>query len=44
MGGKKASHTNDMHSAFIGLGPASDYNPFTLNDDKSRGGTRAWLR
>jgi 5'-nucleotidase/UDP-sugar diphosphatase len=31
-------HTNDMHSAFIGMGPASDYTPFTLNDDKTRGG------
>jgi 5'-nucleotidase / UDP-sugar diphosphatase len=31
-------HTNDTHSAFIGLGPASDYTPFTLNDDKTRGG------
>ena len=31
-------HTNDMHSAFIGLGPASDYTPLTLNDDKTRGG------
>jgi 5'-nucleotidase len=31
-------HTNDMHSAFIGLGPAQDYTPFTLNDDKTRGG------
>ena len=31
-------HTNDMHSAFIGLGPASDYTPFTLNDDTTRGG------
>jgi 5'-nucleotidase / UDP-sugar diphosphatase len=31
-------HTNDMHSAFIGLGPASDYTPFTLNDDQTRGG------
>jgi 5'-nucleotidase len=31
-------HTNDMHSAFIGLGPASDYTPFTLNDDATRGG------
>ncbi len=40
-GGKKTFtilHTNDMHSAFIGLGPASDYTPFTLNDDKTRGG------
>jgi 5'-nucleotidase/UDP-sugar diphosphatase len=24
-------HTNDMHSNFIGMGPASDYTPFTLN-------------
>jgi len=31
-------HTNDMHSAFVGLGPAADYTPFTLNDDKTRGG------
>src|SRR5450755_946534 len=31
-------HTNDMHSAFIGMGPSSDYTPFTLNDDKTRGG------
>jgi 5'-nucleotidase / UDP-sugar diphosphatase len=31
-------HTNDMHSNFIGLGPASDYTPFTLNDDMTRGG------
>jgi len=31
-------HTNDMHSAFIGMGPASDYTPFSLNDDKTRGG------
>jgi 5'-nucleotidase len=31
-------HTNDMHSAFIGLGPAQDYTPFTLNDDATRGG------
>jgi 5'-nucleotidase/UDP-sugar diphosphatase len=31
-------HTNDMHSSFIGMGPASDYTPFTLNDDKTRGG------
>jgi len=22
----------------IGMGPASDYTPFTLNDDKTRGG------
>lgn len=31
-------HTNDMHSAFIGMGPASDYTPFTLNDDATQGG------
>src|SRR4249920_1344197 len=31
-------HTNDMHSTLIGMGPASDYTPFTLNDDKTRGG------
>ena len=31
-------HTNDMHSALIGMGPASDYTPFTLNDDNTRGG------
>jgi len=29
-------HTNDMHSNFIGMGPASDYAPFTLNDDRSK--------
>jgi 5'-nucleotidase len=31
-------HTNDMHSNFIGMGPASDYTPFAPNDDKTRGG------
>ena len=31
-------HTNDMHSSFIGMGPAVDYTPFTLNDDATRGG------
>ncbi|WP_428673534.1 bifunctional metallophosphatase/5'-nucleotidase [Reyranella sp.] len=31
-------HTNDMHSAFVGMGPSADYTPFTLNDDKTRGG------
>jgi 5'-nucleotidase len=30
--------TDDMHSAFIGLGPASDYTPFKPDDDKTRGG------
>lgn len=31
-------HTNDMHASFIGMGPSSDYSPFTLNDDSTRGG------
>jgi hypothetical protein len=31
-------HTNDMHSNFIGMGPALDYTPFSLNDDQTRGG------
>jgi 5'-nucleotidase len=31
-------HTNDMHSAFIGMGPETDYTPFKLNDDTTRGG------
>lgn len=31
-------HTNDMHSAFVGMGPAADYTPFTPNDDATRGG------
>jgi len=31
-------HTNDMHSSFIGMGPAADYTPLTLNDDETRGG------
>jgi 5'-nucleotidase / UDP-sugar diphosphatase len=31
-------HTNDIHSNLIGMGPAPDYTPFTLNDDKTRGG------
>jgi len=31
-------HTNDLHSNFLGLGPASDYSPFTPNDDATRGG------
>jgi 5'-nucleotidase/UDP-sugar diphosphatase len=31
-------HTNDLHSAFIGLVPAADYTPFTLHDDETRGG------
>ena len=31
-------HTNDLHSNLIGMGPASDYDPFKLNDDKTLGG------
>jgi 5'-nucleotidase len=31
-------HTNDMHSNFIGMGPASDYTPFKPGDDQTRGG------
>lgn len=31
-------HTNDLHSNLIGVGPASEYSPFNLNDDKTRGG------
>ena len=31
-------HTNDLHSSFIGMGPAADYTPFILNDDTTRGG------
>jgi len=39
--GKKAFtilHTNDMHSNFIGMGPASDYTPLKINDDQTTGG------
>lgn len=31
-------HTNDLHSNFIGMAPSSDYTPFTLNNDSTRGG------
>ncbi|MCU0577983.1 MAG: bifunctional metallophosphatase/5'-nucleotidase [Desulfobacterota bacterium] len=31
-------HTNDLHSSFIGMGPAADYTPFKPNDDTTRGG------
>jgi 5'-nucleotidase / UDP-sugar diphosphatase len=31
-------HTNDLHSNLIGMAPASDYTPFSLNDDTTRGG------
>ena len=30
-------HTNDLHSNLIGVSPASDFTPFTLNDDQPRG-------
>ena len=35
-------HTNDMHASFIGMGPASDHTPFTLNDDTTLAATRGW--
>jgi len=31
-------HTNDMHASFIGMGPSTDYTPFSQNDDTTRGG------
>ena len=31
-------HTNDMHSRMLGFSPNSDYTPFSLNDDATRGG------
>jgi 5'-nucleotidase len=31
-------HTNDLHSNLLGMSPASDYTPFMLNDDQTRGG------
>lgn len=31
-------HTNDMHSNLIGVGPAVEYTPGTLNDDGTIGG------
>ena len=34
-------HTNDLHSSLLGMGPSSDYSPFTLGDDATRGG---WAR
>ena len=40
-GGRKTFtilHTNDLHSNLIGMAPASDYSPFTLNEDATRGG------
>lgn len=31
-------HTNDLHSNLIGMAPAADDTPFSLNDDKTVGG------
>ncbi|MEN9974045.1 MAG: hypothetical protein RLZZ282_51 [Verrucomicrobiota bacterium] len=31
-------HTNDLHSNLIGMVPATDYSPFELNNDTTRGG------
>jgi 5'-nucleotidase/UDP-sugar diphosphatase len=31
-------HTNDIHSNFVGMSPEANYTPFSLNDDKTRGG------
>ena len=31
-------HTNDIHSNLIGVGPASEYTPETVNDDRTIGG------
>src|SRR5215468_7413485 len=31
-------HTNDMHSNLIGVEPASEYSPMTLNNDRTIGG------
>ncbi|MBL9093733.1 MAG: bifunctional metallophosphatase/5'-nucleotidase, partial [Planctomycetaceae bacterium] len=31
-------HTNDLHSNFLGMSPASDYSPFDLDNDRTRGG------
>ena len=31
-------HTNDLHSNLIGMAPATDYTPFTINDDMTKGG------
>jgi 5'-nucleotidase / UDP-sugar diphosphatase len=31
-------HTNDIHSNLIGVGPAAEYTPATLNDDATIGG------
>jgi 5'-nucleotidase len=31
-------HTNDLHSNLVGMAPATDYTPHSLNDDHTRGG------
>jgi 5'-nucleotidase / UDP-sugar diphosphatase len=31
-------HTNDIHSNLIGVGPASEYTPASLKDDRTIGG------
>lgn len=31
-------HTNDMHSRLLGFAPTSEYTPFSINDDQTRGG------
>lgn len=31
-------HTNDLHSNLIGMAPATDYSPFDLHNDTTRGG------
>lgn len=31
-------HINDLHSNLIGVGPASEYSPATVNDDMTIGG------
>src|SRR6476620_9334953 len=31
-------HTNDLHSALLGVGPSSEYTPDTLGDDVTVGG------
>lgn len=31
-------HTNDMHSRLMGFAPTSEYTPFTMNDDQTKGG------
>jgi len=36
-------HTNDMHSSFIGMGPAADYTPRSRSTTtRPEAGTRVW--